>query len=542
MIDQQQLAQNYSPPRQRAGVLTQPEAHRAMLRGIDKLLAAIQPTLGPRPRIVGIERGTRDTSPELLDDGAVIARRIIELPDQYENIGAMLLRGMLWRLSEAVGDGTATAAVLYRTVFAEGLSYAAAGGDLTQLRRHLESGLAAIITALKSQVMPLAGTAMLADFVKSVCDDDDLAQSLTEILEVTGALGLIDIQGGQARTARCAYFEGNFFTGGRHGAGSGAIEFEEAALLLTDFDLKEPDAVLPVLRLALREKIENLVVVARNVAEPVAALFARSATSSRLRIIAAKTPGSTTLAQADALHDLAILTGGRPLLEASGDTSNTVYPGNLGYARRVWIDKNYLSIRGGRGNTGQLRAHIAELQKAFEAATETDIRKGLRDRIGRLGSGFAILYTGGSTASEIEARVAMTKRALRTTRGALRHGILPGGGLALLSCRDMLQRRLGESRTPDERAACNILLKTVAAPFGALAQNAGYEAPALLAQLEHGLPGPAPFCSFDGIHDSAAAQIEALRYAVASAALALTVDAIVYRKLPELALRPDGAG
>ena len=95
MIDQQQLAQNYQPPRQRAGVLTQPEVHRAMLRGIDKLAAATQPTLGPRPRIVGIERHPRDTSPELLDGGAVIVRGIIELPDQYEIVGAMLLRGML---------------------------------------------------------------------------------------------------------------------------------------------------------------------------------------------------------------------------------------------------------------------------------------------------------------------------------------------------------------------------------------------------------------------------------------------------------------
>ena len=541
MINQQQLAQNHSPPRQRAGVLTQPDVHRAMLRGINKLVDAIQPTLGPRPRIVGIERHPRDTSPELLDDGAIIARRIIELPDQYENIGAMLLRGMLWRLSEAVGDGTATAAILYRTIFAEGVRYAASGGDLTQLRHHLEAGLAAIMTQLQAQVMPLADRAMRADFVKSVCDDEDLADALTEVLEYTGEFGLIDIQGGQARRTRCAYFEGNFFRGGSISGGA-AIELEDAALLLTDFDFKEPDEVVPILRLALQEKINRLVVVALNVAEPVAALLSRSETSSRLRIIAAKTPGSTTIAQADALQDLAILTGGRPLLEIAGDTTDTIRPEHLGYARRVWLDKNYLSIRSGRGDTKHLRGHLAEMRSAFEAATDADIRRGLRDRIGRLNSGFAILYTGGSTTSEIEARVTMSERALRTIREALRRGVLPGGGMALLSCRDMLEERLNDSKTPDARAAHSILLKAVGAPFDVIAQNAGYEAAALLAQLEHGKLGMTSGCIFDGVYDSAAAQLEALRYAMISATLALTVDVVVYRKAPEMALRPDGSG
>ena len=382
---------------------------------------------------------------------------------------------------------------------------------------------------------------MLAAFVKSVCEEPDLADALTEILEFTGELGLIDIQGGQARTARCAYFEGNFFAGGLHGTGSRAIELEDAALLLSDFDFKETEEVLPILRLALQEKIENLVVVARQVAEPVAALLSRSETSARLRIIAAKTPGSTTQAQADALGDLAVLTGGIPLLEVTGDTTDTLRPEHLGYARRAWLDKNYLSIRGGHGDSKLLRARLAEMQSAFDYATDPYIRKGLRDRIGRLQGGFAILYTGGSTTSEIEARVTLTERALRTIREARRRGVLLGGGMALLSCKDILQQRLVKSRTPDERAAYNILLKTVGAPFAALAENAGYEAAALLDQLEHGPPDVMPFHPFNDIYDSAAAQIEALRYAVSSAVLALTVDAVVYRKLPEMALRPDGS-
>lgn len=134
----------------------------------------------------------------------------------------------------------------------------------------------------------------------------------------------------------------------------------------------------------------------------------------------------------------------------------------------------------------------------------------------------------------------LTERALRTIREALWRGVLPGG-LALLSRRDMLQHHLAKSRTPDERAAYSILLKAVGAPLSTLAQNAGYEAAALLSLLEHGSHGPPPLYSLNGIYDSAAAQIEALRYAISSAVLALTVDAVVYRKVPEMALQPDGS-
>ena len=139
--------------------------------------------------------------------------------------------------------------------------------------------------------MPLHGTAMLVDFAKSVCDDVDLAEALTEILEVTGEPGHVDIQGGQGRTLRPANFEGNFCNSGSHGTGGAAVELEDAALLPSDFDFKDAEEVLPILRLALRENIENLVVVARQVAEPVAALFGRSESSSCL-LISGKAPST----------------------------------------------------------------------------------------------------------------------------------------------------------------------------------------------------------------------------------------------------------
>ena len=136
--------------KQKPGVVFQPHVHHRLQRGIDKLVNAIRPTLGPLACGVAIDPlNDAETLPEFLDDGGLIARRIIELPNRDEDMGAMLLRGMLLRQYERVGDGTATAAVLFKAIFDAGLRYIAAGGNSMQLRRHLESHSSPLRPALQ---------------------------------------------------------------------------------------------------------------------------------------------------------------------------------------------------------------------------------------------------------------------------------------------------------------------------------------------------------------------------------------------------------
>src|SRR6266568_1366675 len=110
-------------------VVFQPATARRMLRGVDQIANAVRGTLGPRPRYVAVERPTSGSPPELLDNGGVIARRIVELPDRDEDMGAMLIRNLMWRLNDEVGDGTVTAAVLFQSLYRQGIRYIAAGGN-----------------------------------------------------------------------------------------------------------------------------------------------------------------------------------------------------------------------------------------------------------------------------------------------------------------------------------------------------------------------------------------------------------------------------
>ena len=547
----QPLVSEYEHAHQQPGVLLQPNVYRQMGRGINKVINAVRPTLGPNPRLTAIETHSRQEPPELLDDAGTIARRLIELPNQHENVGAMLVRGMLWRLHEQSGDGTATAAVLFQTIYNEGVRYIASGGNAMLLRKHLEGGLKSLVEFLELQTVPISDNQMLSQIAKTVCDDEHIAIALGEAFEIIGEHGLLDIQSGHGREPYVKYFEGNYWSGGIHtnatDSPNQAIELVDASIVLTDFALEDPAQVVPILRVALQAKIQSLVIVARSVSSKVVGLLKQSEASARMRVFAVKTPGTTTLAQANALTDLSMLTGGRVLLEVTGDSPESMKLEDFGQARRVWMNKNYLGIKGGKGDVIQLKQHIAQLRKAHANAKKVESQTIIQKRIGRLTGGMAILYVGGVTQTEIDTRKAMAERAAQIIRKTCASGVLVGGGMSLLSCRNLLRSKLEQAISTDERAAYRILLTAVQAPFCTLAYNSGYEGGAVLAQIEqagngHGFDfyhGQVTDMCRAGIFDSADAQLNALKHAVKTAALALTIDAVVYRRKPEVSMLPE---
>jgi len=158
--------------KQKPGIVFPPKTQRGFQEGIHQIVAAIRPTLGPLPHAVAIERAIgADRSPELLDSGGVIARRIVELADPDVNAGAMFIRGAFWNLHDRVGDGVATCAVLFEKIYDEGLKYISAGGNAMMLQRHLISGMRTILQDLDVQSMPLKEKTALAGVAQAVCYD-----------------------------------------------------------------------------------------------------------------------------------------------------------------------------------------------------------------------------------------------------------------------------------------------------------------------------------------------------------------------------------
>jgi len=518
-----------------------------MQRGINHLIDVVRPTLGPLTRMVAVENVFRDRTPELLDSAGVISRRIIQLPERDADIGAMLVRQLLLQLHEQVGDGAATAAVLFQTVYNRGLRYIAAGGNAMQLRRYLERGAYEIVDGLKSQTFALEGKDRLAQLAESVCFDPPLARLLGEIFDIVGEYGHVDIRAGHRRELERHYVQGMYWKSSILSPYMLAdqmnlrTDLTNAAILISDLELEDPRALMPVLDMAMQAGIRALLIVATKLSEPaIALLLAASREPEKFQVIAAQTPGLGSVEQAAALEDLVVLTGGRALIQAAGDSLRGLKAADFGSARRAWSDKVHLGIVGGKGGAHRLRAHIATLRAAHALADDNTQRARLQERIGKLMGGSATLIIGGNAEGEITVREELARRAATLLRAALHGGALPGGGIALLACRARLRRLLEGSTNPDEITAYRILLHGLEEPLRTIVANAGYDAGSVLGDVDQAGEG----FGFDvrrgqvvdmarsGILDVAAVQVAAVQGAISAAATALTVDILIHKRNP----------
>ena len=539
--------------KQTPGLLFQPEVHLRMQKGINLIVDAIRPTLGPRPRQVAVEKTPRSKSPELLDNGGLIARRIIDLKDPDENMGAMFIRGALWRLYEKVGDGTASAAVIFQSVYNQGLRYIAAGGNAMLLRRSLEEGMKVILDALDEMVTPVTSKEMLARVALSVCYDEELAKILGDIFDLIGEYGILQIQSGRGRVIEREFIEGSYWSGGLHSKDmirdipKQKTQFENAAILLTDLEIEETEQIVPVLRAAMQAQIQSLVIMASKLSDKVLGVLAVNQRSNKMQVVAVKTPGLRLDDQMMALEDLYVLTGGERFFKAAGDTLERVAPESFGQARKIWADMNYMGVVGGKNDPLLRREQIDRLSRGYHLAEEAEIRTKLRDRIGRLYSGAAVLWMGGMTESEINTRKELAQRTADTLRSAIYKGVVAGGGVSLLACQPALREKMGSSPDNDVQAAYRILTVALEAPFRTILANAGYTSGATLSKIEqagHGYvfdvqTGGIVEASGSGIYDVAAVQKEAAYTAIQGAALALTIDTVIHRKKPPVVVEPD---
>lgn len=521
-----------------------------MQRGIHKMTALLRPTLGPHPRSVAVAPFNRGT-PELLDDGGLIARRMIQLPDRDEDVGAMFLRGLLWRVYMHVGDGVATTGVLFQSVFDEGLRAIAAGCNAMRVRRHLDEGLTIILEQLERLTIPVDSEARLLQIAHTACQDQSLAQNLGEMFFVLGEHGHLEVRSGQSNGDTYALIEGAYWETSVHsmlmlsGRWDRRVEFERSVFFISDLDLDKPQDLVPLLTQARETGAGSLIVIARKISQScIAVLLANSGPS--FQVVGVHTPEVVQDHQAAALQDLESLIGGRAFRAAAGDMVRRVRLEDLGQSRRAWVDRTHFGIIGPAGDPRRLRMHVRELRRQHRESDDPEVGARLRSRIARLSGACAVLWVGGATVHVIDKRKDLAKRTAAALRAALRDGALPGAAVALSVCRRQVANRLALAIDADERAAYHALLLALEEPLRALMSNSGYDSGKVLAAVQsapvgHGWDvrtGRLVDVIEAGILDPAAVTIAAIRVAVEGAAQALTVDTVIHRRNPHEAVLP----
>jgi chaperonin GroEL len=486
---------------------------------------------------------------EILDDAATILRRIIEIPNVYVNMGAMLLRHAVWKTFEAAGDGGATTAVLFQALVRALSPYVAAGGDPMALRTHLERGLAAATAALREQARPLQGPEEIARAAETLCHDAELARMLGEIFDIVGTDGYIQVENGYAPGLERQYVEGIHWNEGYLSAyfitdeDKQEVRLELPMILISNLRITTAEELIPLLDRLVEIRCPSFMLIADEVSGSALGLLLANHKQGKLRSLAVRAPASEPH-RSRILQDLAVLTGGRVVSAESGQRATSIALEDLGRARHAWANAANFGLYGGDANPAALRLRIAEVKAELAATRDADDQQQVRQRLGKLMGGVAILYVGGATSGEAQTRKALAERTITALRSALSQGVAPGGGAAYVACQRALQQEMPNS--DEARVAYQALAAALEEPLAVIAANAGFEPSTAVAQVKaapawHGFDarsGTLVDLWASGIADPVPVLQTALEVAVSGAVMTLGSDVLVHQRDPLKKARP----
>ncbi|MGI8424247.1 MAG: chaperonin GroEL [Chloroflexota bacterium] len=539
-------------------VLLNPRARVALARGVDQMANVLRVTLGPAARAVVMAPIISTRSPEMLTDSATIARRIIELPDPYENMGAMLVRHMAWRMREKVGSGAATATVIAQALLHEANYQGAAGANVMMLRRGVEQGLEVAYEELKAMAIPMDTPEQIeAIAVAAAGGDGEIGRYVAEMLEIIGIDGVILVEDHAGRKTDREYVEGlqwdSGYVSGYFCTDLDRMEavVENPVILSTDVNVETAEQILPIMEAIMERKdrdgIGGFVLIANDIAGPALAIMVANTEKKTLPCLGIKAPGAGDR-RVRILEDVAVLTGGRMIAEDAGDTTEEATFKDLGRARRVWANRDFFSVVGGAGDRNAILQRVNEIKQLMPTAESDYERDKMRERVGKLQGGVGVLKVGAASEREREIKKQSGEEAVAAARAAAEEGVVYGGGAAYLACMPRLralEKELG-AQSKDVGLGVRILMRAMEAPAEWIIRNAHKDPKRLLAQLREAPPGH----GYDAVHHKVVDMREAgildplkvVRIALETGAsagmMALTTDALVLTAKRDPAINP----
>ena len=517
-------------------LLYREEARDKIRRGVDVLADAVKVTLGPRGRTVIIDR--EFGPPQIVNSGVIVARAI-ELEDRFENMGAQLLREVASRTSEMAGDGTTTATVLAHSMIQEGLKYLAAGMNPMDLKRGIDLAVESVVAQLKTIAQPSTTSQEIAHVASiSANNDRSIGELVAAAMDKVGREGAISIEDGSGLVSELEVVEGLQFDRGFlspyfiNNAERQAAVLENALIVLCDQKLSAINDLVPLLEGAAKAGAP-LLVIAEDVEADALATLVINSVRGVVKTCAVKAPGFGDRRKA-MLQDMAVLTGGTVISSELGLTLAKAALENLGRARRIEIDKDSTTIIGGAGDPGAIRERIAAIRKERDAQTSDYDRKQLDERIAKLSGGVALIKVGAATETELKERKLRVEDALHATRAAVEEGIVPGGGVALLRARRVLQNLAAPNL--DQASGIRIVQRALEEPLRRIVSNAADEPSIVLHKVDESAQRNFGYNAATreygdllemGVIDPAKVTRLALQNAASIASLVLTTDCMV---------------
>jgi len=527
------------------------EAREGIRKGVKKLAQAVKVTLGPTGRIVVLEKSFG--SPTVTKDGVTVAKEI-ELEDPDENMGAQMVKEVASKTSDVAGDGTTTATIYAEALFEEGLRNVTAGAKAMQLKRGIEKAAQAIVDELARMSKPIRSSKEIAQVGTCAANQDaEIGQKIADAMDRVGKDGVITVEEGKSLETTVELVEGMQFDKGYisphfvNKPETMECDLENPLILIHEKKISAIKDLVPLLE-KIAQSGKPLLILAEDVEGEALATLVVNKLRGTLQCCAVKAPGFGDRRK-EMLRDVAVMTGGKAIMEDMGVSLENIQMADLGTAKRVRIDKENTTIIEGGGKSADIRGRIDQIKNEIETTTSDYDREKLEERLAKLSGGVAQINVGAATEVEMKEKKARVEDALHACRAAVEEGILPGGGVAVLRARHVLDKVRCDGE--DEPTGVDIVRRALVTPIRQIAQNSGLDGSIVAAKVAEsedanfGYDAMAQkFCDLvkAGVIVPTKVERTALQNAVSVAGLLLTTDAIVSEIPEKKKPAPPGGG
>jgi chaperonin GroEL len=511
------------------------DARIGLRDGVSKVARAVKSTLGPRGRNAILDKSWG--SPTVTKDGVTVAEEI-ELEDKYENMGAQLVKEAASKTSDVAGDGTTTATVLAEALFLEGLKNVTAGVNAMALRSGIEAAARAVADEVVKMSIPVKGKNEIAQVAGiSANNDSAVGKIIADAMDKVGKDGVITVEEGRSMETAVDVVEGMQFDRGflsphfvTDPEGMQA-RLENCYVLIHEKKISNARDLVPLLEAASKQAAP-LLVIAEDIDGEALATLVVNKMRGVLNVCAVKAPGFGDRRKA-MLQDIAVMTGGKAIMEDLGLPLEKVTLQDLGRAETITVTSDTTTVVKGKGKAADVSARVKQIRREIEATTSDYDREKLQERLAKLAGGVAQINVGAATESEMKEKKARFEDALHATRAAVEEGIVPGGGLALIRAAAKVLPKL--TLPGDQQIAVDIVQRACEVPLRQIAANAGVDGPVVVRQVRkakgnegyNALSGSFVDLVQDGVIDPAKVTKSALLNAASVAGLLLTTECMV---------------
>ncbi len=511
------------------------EAREAIGRGVDQLANTVKVTLGPKGRNVVLQK--QFGSPLITNDGVTIAKEI-EFEDQFETMGAELVREVATKTNEVAGDGTTTATVLAQAMIDEGEKNLAAGANPIVLRNGMQKACDAVVEYLGKESRVVEGKEQIKRVAAISAGSEEVGTMVADAMEQVTNDGVITIEESKTMDTDVDMVEGMSFDRGYISAymctdlEKMTAELEDPYILITDKKISSIQEILPLLEQIIKTGAKLLIIAEDIEGEALTTLVVNKLRGT-LNVVGVKAPGFGDRRK-EMLKDIAALTGGQVISEELGLSLADTTVNQLGRAKSVKVDKENTIIVDGAGSREEIDSRIAIIRNGIETTTSDYDKEKYQERLAKLAGGVAVIRVGAATETEMKEKKLRVEDALAATKAAVEEGIIAGGGSAYIHAQTALDDVI-KTLEGDEKTGAQIVYKALEAPLYCIAQNAGLEGSVIVSKVKESDAG----CGFDAFNEEYVNMIEkgildpvkvtrsALQNATSVASTYLTTEAVV---------------